>query len=343
MPTVRPFCYNLHTNPSISGTEQVGDIAAVIGNATIDPSLQWWNGPDEDLGYVICYVDPTGNHPNAPERVLGTNYVCNLGFLRTSTKSNSEFVELAKKVTGNNSLVTAPQAKTELNNQGYWTSYSEIVVVTTGLVLNLDAGNLTSYSGSGTTWYDLSGNSNDVTMQNSGSITWTDGGIGYFTTGPNGWFSKTSGTNIPVGSSLYTFSAWIKLGTSWSGQGIMSVGPFGIGNQANALRTGSTNQLINYWWGNDFVVNSSLSPTDAWFNIVARDNGTDRSIWINGVSIGTGPRNSHNVTTSDIQVAKTAGSEYLQGNISQVLIYNTSLSNSDILANFNATKSKFGY
>ena len=147
---VRPFCYNVHTNPTLPGTEQVGDIAAVIGNATIDPSLQWWNGPDEDLGYVIAYTDPTGDHPNAPERVFNTNYVCNLGFLRTGTHSDSEFVQLAKKVTGNNAITSGPQAKTELNSQGYWTSYKVPI-------LSLDAGDPLSYPGSGTIWTDTVG------------------------------------------------------------------------------------------------------------------------------------------------------------------------------------------
>ena len=265
-----------------------------------------------------------------------------VGFLRSSDVTDQSFINLVNSKFSQN-FTNGLSASSWLNSNGYWTSYTGSLVVTTGLVLNLDANNPSSYSGTGTTWYDISGNSNNVDMQNSGSITWIDGGIGYFTTGSNGWFSKTNGTNIPTGSGLYTFSAWIQLGTSWNAQGIMSVGPFGSGNEANALRTGSTNQFINYWWGNDFVATSSLSPTDNWFNIVARDNGTSRSIFINGISIGTDTPSGHNVTTSDIQVAKTAGSEYLNGNIAQVLIYNTALSNSEILANFNATKSRFGF
>jgi len=43
-------------------------------------------------------------------------------------------------------------------------------IVTDGLVLCLDAGNPKSYPGSGTTWTDLSGNSNNGTLVN---------GVGY--------------------------------------------------------------------------------------------------------------------------------------------------------------------
>ena len=274
--------------------------------------------------------------------LLGTNINASVGFLRSSALTEISFVNLVNSKFSQ-SFSNGSDSKDWLNNNGYWTSYTGSLVVTTGLVLNLDANNSSSYSGTGTTWYDISGNSNNVDMQNSGSITWIDGGIGYFTTGSNGWFSKTNGTNMPTGSGLYTFSAWIQLGASWNGQGIMSVGPFGSGNEANAFRTGSTNQLINYWWGNDLVVqDNSVSPTN-WFNVVVKYDGITRSIWVNGVLVGSDTPVGHNVTTSDIQVAKTVGSEYLQGNIAQVLIYNTALSNSEILANFNATKSRFGY
>ena len=37
-------------------------------------------------------------------------------------------------------------------------------IVTNNLVLHLDAGNSSSYSGSGTTWTDLSGQSNNGTL-----------------------------------------------------------------------------------------------------------------------------------------------------------------------------------
>ena len=40
-------------------------------------------------------------------------------------------------------------------------------IVTDGLVLALDAADTNSYPGSGTTWYDLSGNDNHVSMNNS--------------------------------------------------------------------------------------------------------------------------------------------------------------------------------
>jgi hypothetical protein len=213
-------------------------------------------------------------------------------------------------------------------------------IATNGLVLALDAANPKSYVSGSTTWNDLSGNDNHVAMQNSGSITWNSNG--YFSTGATGWFSKTSGVNMPTGSSLYAFSAWIQLGLTWGNNtGIMSVGPFGTTNQSNALRTIGTNALHNYWWSNDLTVTTSLSPANQWFNVVAMDDGTNRSIWVNGVSMGTGTRNNHNVTNSDIQIAKTYSTEYLNGNIAYASIYNRALTPVEIIQNYNAQKSRY--
>jgi hypothetical protein len=326
MSTTRPFAFN--TGSTISGTLQIGDLAVGFPTTGFTGSPRWWNGPDEDLGYVICRPNFFGNQPN-PDNVPA--YV---RFLRSKVKTEQSFVNLVNGVF-NQTFTTGSQCKTYLNNQGYWTSY------VSNLSLHLDAADPNSYSGTGTTWYDLSGNGNDVDMVNSGSITWNNTGAVYFSTGSNGWFSNPSGTNLPTGNSDYTFIIWVQLGTNWGGNGFMSVGSFGTGNQSNAFRAGGTNQVINYWWGNDLVVTSSVSPTNGWFNAVVKYDGTTRSIFVNGVLVGSDTPSGHNVTTSAIQIAKTVSNEYLQGNVGEVLIYDIALSNSDIVQYYNNTYTRY--
>jgi hypothetical protein len=65
-------------------------------------------------------------------------------------------------------------------------------IVQSGLQLYLDAAVTASYPGSGTTWYDLTANHNDVVMQNSGDISYTSSGGGYFSTGATGYFNINS-------------------------------------------------------------------------------------------------------------------------------------------------------
>jgi len=220
-------------------------------------------------------------------------------------------------------------------------------IVTSNLQLYLDAANTTSYPGTGTTWYDLSGNSNNVTMQNSGSITYSSTGGGYFSTGSNGYFNKSSTTNIPTGNTSYTLSAWVQWGTSWPGAGgIIGIGNgYGTSNAVNAFRSiGSPNGLNNYWWGNDLSGTSSLSPANQWFNAVATYDGTTRRIYVNGSQITSGATTGHNVTSSYLTIGLTwpTQNEYLQGNIGQALIYDRALTTAEIAQNYAATRVRYG-
>ena len=51
---------------------------------------------------------------------------------------------------------------------------TRIPYVKSGLIVDLDAGNVNSYSGSGTTWTDLSEEQNDFTM--TGSLSFVENG-----------------------------------------------------------------------------------------------------------------------------------------------------------------------
>lgn len=343
MSTVRPFCYNSHTNPTLPGTEQVGDIAAVIGVASIDTSLQWWNGPDEDLGYVIAYTDPTGDHPNGPERVFNTNYVCNLGFLRTGTHSDTEFVELAKKVTGNYTLVTAAQAKTELNNQGYWTSYG---AVPTGMSLFLDAGNSNSYPGTGTTWFDLSGNENDGTFAGGVQFGATAGGTMEFD-GVDSAITFSNPVEIPVGNDPYTISVWFNSEEMPSNRGFVGWGGFGNINEVNAWRLHDTgvSGFRHYWWGNDLDYTTPMS-TGVWYHAVAAYENGSRKLYLNNVEVAEDFPTGHNVTDStNLRIGVTADflGEWFWGKIAQVIIYKRQATVAEIDAIWNSGKSRFGY
>jgi hypothetical protein len=120
MATSRPFAYN--TGSTISGTEQVGSIA--IGYPTsgfTSTGLRWWNGPDEDLGYVIAHTVPSGTQPNP------VGVPAYIGFWRTPSKTDNNFISLSQYVssfTGTpQTFASASAAKTWLNSAGYWTSW----------------------------------------------------------------------------------------------------------------------------------------------------------------------------------------------------------------------------
>jgi hypothetical protein len=68
MATTRPFSYN--TGPTISGTIQVGNLAVGFPTSGFT-GMEWWNGPDEDLGYVIAQPVSGDTQPtNVPDDAL---------------------------------------------------------------------------------------------------------------------------------------------------------------------------------------------------------------------------------------------------------------------------------
>jgi len=118
--TSRPFAYN--TGSTISGTIQLGDLA--IGVDPLDYSggvggVRWWEGPDEDLGYVICRPNLSGNQPN-PDNVPAY-----IRFLRSKLKTEQSFVELVNTVF-DQTFTSGNQCKSYLDSNGYWNSWVDL-------------------------------------------------------------------------------------------------------------------------------------------------------------------------------------------------------------------------
>jgi hypothetical protein len=77
-------------------------------------------------------------------------------------------------------------------------------IVTDGLVLWLDAGDPTSYPGSGTTWYDLSGNDYDATLVGGPTVT----SRGVELNGSTQYITLAHGGNLAFSSGDFTISVW---------------------------------------------------------------------------------------------------------------------------------------
>ena len=178
MSTSRPFAYN--TGSPIAGTEQIGDLA--IGFPTegfSSTGLAWWNGPDEQLGYVVAQSVSDNSQPTPIEGVFAS-----VGFFRSSALTESSFVNLANTLAAGATSwgpSEGDQAKTWLNSNGYWTSFeSSEDIDQTDLILYINASNDSSYPGSGSTVYDLSTSGYDGTIENSGGFSYSSGSTPYF-------------------------------------------------------------------------------------------------------------------------------------------------------------------
>lgn len=117
MSTSRPFAYN--TGSTINGTIQIGNLA--IGtpiSGFSSTGLSWWNGPDEDLGYVIAQSVPEGNQPTPFSGVFAS-----VGFFRSDTLTEQSFIDLAERVSVNQNFNSGNDAYVWLTGNSYWTSW----------------------------------------------------------------------------------------------------------------------------------------------------------------------------------------------------------------------------
>jgi len=215
-------------------------------------------------------------------------------------------------------------------------------IVTNGLVLNLDAAQRRSYPTTGITWTDLSGNGNNGTLTNGPTYNSANGGSIVF-----------DGTNDIVNTSYissnaFTWSVWFKTNVVSSGyRNIISIpSP----NYMLLLMDGSTPNLG--FWTSDALSGQSLStPTIAvntWYNAVFVREGNSITngykTYVNSVSYGSANTGNWSASNTISLGGRTndGGIQFMNGNISQVSIYNRALTSTEITQNFNALKSRFG-
>jgi hypothetical protein len=224
-----------------------------------------------------------------------------------------------------------------VNNSGRLVTRVSQTIVTNGLTLNIDANDATSYNGSGATWYDISGNTADITLLNT--PTYTSGTPSYFTF--NGSDQFGTGNSAVLSSTSYTKSVWFYL-NGYNDNNLVSSdtgGHFLYMAGGNKIYSGHTD------WGDyqayPSTANISLST---WYYVALTFSTTNgMTLYINGAldSTYTANKNAHSGDGST-NIATFGGGNLLNGRIAQVFCYNRELSSGEISQNYNATKATYG-
>jgi hypothetical protein len=224
-------------------------------------------------------------------------------------------------------------------------------MVTDGLVLYLDAANNKSYPGSGTTWVDIVAE-NNLTLVNGPTFNGGNGGSIVFD-GADDRVSRT--TSINTGQN-FTINAWIYptlLGTTrravaassynytsisgWffsTGGGINNSFFISVGND-NAYRIAAANTLsLNQW----VYISAVCQNGGELINLYK--NGIETSYALTSLSTNTLTYTYPQFNVGFRDVGGTT--DPYTGNISVVQIYNRALSATEILQNYNTTKTRFG-
>lgn len=222
-------------------------------------------------------------------------------------------------------------------------------IVTDGLIMCLDAANKKSYSGSGTIWRDLSGRNNNGIIVNSPSFinnTFNFTGNNYITT-PLNIYSQDN--------SIFSINLWFKA----TANGIILHQTTAANNGTNngwvpAVYIDSNNKLrVTCFWGigtGGGYVTSNDVVYNKWYNIVHTfDSSNNRRVYIDTFLVSTinGAQASYSSTFYLILGAGAATNwpsdpaSGMRGSISSFSFYRKTLSQSEILQNYNALKGRF--
>lgn len=224
-------------------------------------------------------------------------------------------------------------------------------VVRSGLLVQIDAANRKSYPGSGSQWFDLSGNSMTATLVNG--VTYDPNGYMTFDEALSQMVTVPMGAALTSLSSSMTIECWVYFPSSatWTPQGS---GLFSRGSVLGCygLWRGSTNNnVLAYYRGGTSGV-SSVSATvsrDSWYHLGATWNGSDVSLYVNGSLIGTSTvALVGNFDSGDFQIGSNArpsgatSGTYFTGRINDCKIYDRALVASEVQQNFDGCKSRYG-
>ena len=274
----------------------------------------YYQGPSPASGGYVIYLNKSG--------VPG-----NLSY--HSAANDSQLISFTNNLSGT-SFTSATQC---LN---YYATQTDKVcfnidypaVVTNGLVLNMDAAFVPSYSTSGTSWYSIGVSGNTGSLVNG--PTYSDGSIVF-----DGTNDGVSITPTPTITSAFTFNMWVNKTQSKDNAAIIAI-------------QGTLWQIDNntiYWWSNvNFgpMSHSFTSTLNQWYNFcITQDNQTAK-LYINSTLVRTTTMTDVSTTRGNNTIGCWGiGDRPWLGKISLTQIYNRVLTDSEIAQNYEAIGTRY--
>jgi hypothetical protein len=220
-------------------------------------------------------------------------------------------------------------------------------IVQQGLVLNLDAGNIYSYAGAGTTFYDVSGNGKIGTL--TGGVTYSSlYGGDFILDGVNGYIQTDLNQNTD--NAQITWEAWFWDNSAGgfadntaiiSNYGAVATTPFTILHISSngypffgQRNSSATEDTIFY----------SVNICDSqWHQIVGVVDGSSMYLYVDGVLRGSKAKITGTTTSGqNLVIGGNHLGRYQSCRIASARCYNIALSAAQVLQNYNATKGRFG-
>jgi len=215
-------------------------------------------------------------------------------------------------------------------------------VMPTNLILYLDANNSSSYSGTGTTLNDLSGNGYTHTLSNSNLYTVLSGIKCFNCSSVGKIITAFSGTiQIPTN---FTYISWTRVRASTTGFRTL-LRSNGTGGHAIIVNTGTN--ILGMWDnlpGNTGFNSSNYNMAaygDVWAQFATVGDVSGQTFYINGQQVGSGVAKSvaeqYHYAWGNIQSAN----DQPWGYVANLELYNIKLTVEQLQQNYYGLKSRF--
>lgn len=228
-------------------------------------------------------------------------------------------------------------------------------IITSGLTVWLDASITSSYPGTGNNWYDISGNKIDATINNCSYLS-TDGGA--FTLSGNGnYINVTNNTNLSLSTSqTKTMQIWIKFSATTTASTIINKLTTVSGFDGYLVQLGTTTNTISTTTNgttiNNIVSSAATININTWYFITffSRITGTTNStkLYVNTTNVLTTAHGNDGIgETNNLLLGANLNRPSIGGNdvsgwIGAFYFYNRELAETEIIYNYNMTKTRFG-
>jgi len=341
---------NLSLNWYISEGNYTATFTLTTTNVANGTTLYWTTYAYP--GYAVSADDFTDGLLQGTVTVQNNQAVITRTAIADLTTEGTEFFMLEIRETSYTSTPVITSTSSSGINAVSIGDTSTSTPISSGLQLYLDAGKSSSYSGTGQTWKDLSGNGTDGLLHIGSSQLYT--GPAFTSATDSSYFSFVSSeakrvifsgtpayqTPIQSASTAFTWSIWVYPVTNSDSSLLM--GYRAVGSTFYKLTTQKFEMSpaeIYYM----FTLNT-------WQNITAVYDGSqsgtaNMKLYVNGIQVGVrdADQPTFRTTAMPFYVGGDAiANEYASARINQVAVYNRALSAEEVTTNFNRFKKRFG-
>lgn len=241
----------------------------------------------------------------------------------------------------------------------------DMSIVSQGLLIHLDAGNVSSYPGTGSEWYDLSGNNYHMSLKGQ-SMFATSGADSYFDfdwvnysgvvshgicDGTISGSTAATAANLGIDSSNPKTVVCVAMIDDNQGNnqgGLFDLGDSGSDGRHFCLRqNGNFTSFRGQFWGSSNDYDFSYDGRGVWtmFSMVYENQVIHATYGNNGVLLGEKTSVPTLATSGSrpFEMARYAGANYFGGKIGMYLVYNRALSQTEIQQNYGALSGRFGF